>query len=354
MASSLAEDLVCPICLAFFQEPHMLGCGHNFCLACLRSAVPAGQEEGTCPECRDPFQLRELKRNRALGSLAKKVGRWRGDQEEPLPPGSAALGQWHFCEAHDEPLKLFCTQDEAPLCVICRDLPQHRGHDFLPTKNAVHLAQGKLKAYLKHLEKQLEETTKDKTDQLKEIGALKKCTEDLLGYIAEGFEALHQILHKKEQAIKQMVENMMEKNIEEMEDSFISLNAEVSSRTETIAKVKAALEAADHVAFLKGLKELMKQVKTDHQGEIEDYEEAEEKSDDESDGKSDKDESDEQCEGSYCEDEEGEDYERGDRVVLVELALENFGESLDFETWKKMLKGIKPRKVALDCKLQRI
>uniref|UniRef100_A0A8D2J5Q2 Uncharacterized protein n=1 Tax=Varanus komodoensis TaxID=61221 RepID=A0A8D2J5Q2_VARKO len=131
MASSLAEDLVCPVCLAIFREPHLLGCGHNFCLSCLQGCVPKGQGAGTCPECRLPFQLRELKPNRALASLSSKARRLRLDE------GPAV----HFCEEHDEPLKLFCCQESAPICVICRDLPQHRGHDFLPTQNAVKYAQ---------------------------------------------------------------------------------------------------------------------------------------------------------------------------------------------------------------------
>ncbi|XP_048338846.1 nuclear factor 7, brain-like isoform X2 [Sphaerodactylus townsendi] len=358
MASSLAEDLLCPICLALFQEPHMLRCGHNFCLACLRGAVAAGQEEGSCPECRSPFQLPELQRNRALGNLARKVRRWRGDAPEPLlPPGSSSSlpDAWHFCEAHDEPLKLFCTQDEAPICVICRDLPEHRGHHFLPTQNAAQAAQGKLKACLKHLEKNLKEVAEDESDQLKEIEALKNCTEGLLVSISKEFEVLHQILLKKEQGFKLLVEKMSGENMEKMEDSLDSLKEEVSSRTETIAKVKAALEATDDVAFLKDLKELMKLVKEDFLEEDEETEEesddeAEEKSDDEAEKKSDKDGSgEEQGEESDCEDNEdckpNETNRDFYRVVPAEPVLQDFKESLDFKSWKKMLERIKPRKI---------
>uniref|UniRef100_A0ACB8FLK6 Uncharacterized protein n=1 Tax=Sphaerodactylus townsendi TaxID=933632 RepID=A0ACB8FLK6_9SAUR len=51
---------------------------------------------------------------------------------------------------------------------------------------------------------------------------------------------------------------------------------------------------------------------------------------------------------SDCEDDE--DYEPNetshdfDRVIPVELALENFGESLDFKIWETMLEGIELRK----------
>ncbi|XP_048338842.1 nuclear factor 7, brain-like isoform X2 [Sphaerodactylus townsendi] len=347
MASSLAEDLLCPICLALFQEPHMLRCGHNFCLACLRGAVAAGQEEGSCPECRSPFQLPELQRNRALGNLARKVRRWRGDAPEPLLPPGSLPDAWHFCEAHDEPLKLFCTQDEAPICVICRDLPEHRGHHFLPTQNAAQAAQGKLKTYLKHLEKNLKEVAEDESDQLKEMEALKSCTEDLLVDISKGFEALHQILLKKEQGFKLMVEKMNGENNEEMENSLDSLKKEASSRTETIAKVKAALEATDQVAFLKGVKELMELVKEDHQGEVEEDEETEQKSN-AAEEKSDKDGSGEET-GKESDDEDNVGYEPNetnhdsDRAIAVEPVLENFGESLDFNIWKKMLEDAAPK-----------
>ncbi|KAL8213034.1 UNVERIFIED_CONTAM: hypothetical protein K2H54_060312 [Gekko kuhli] len=310
MASSLAEDLVCPICLALFQEPHMLGCGHNFCLGCLRSAVPAGQEKGTCPECRGPFQLRKLKRNRVLGNLAEKARRYKLD-EKPLPPGRTAVGLWPLCEAHEEPLKLFCTQDEAPICVICRDLPQHRGHDFLPTKDAVQRAQGKLKAYLKTLEEFMKKNAEDEIDQQQEIAALKNCTEDLLGHISKEFEALHQILHKKEQDIKSVVEKMKAENMEEMEDFLTFLKEEASSHIETIAEIKAALEATDHV-FLKGFMELVKKIKEDYQGNTDE----DENSEDEYREDEDSEDEDENGEDEYSEDEdedsEDEDEDRED------------------------------------------
>lgn len=113
----------------------MLRCGHNFCLSCLESCISGGQKMSKCPECRHPFSRQEFTCNRVLANLAKKAHRLRLDQE--LLPATSLVG---FCEDHDEPLKLFCQQDLVPICVICRDLPQHRGHDFLPTKNAVEYA----------------------------------------------------------------------------------------------------------------------------------------------------------------------------------------------------------------------
>lgn len=58
-------------------------------------------------------------------------------------------------------------------------------------------------------------------------------------------------MNEKEQDIKLTVKKMETENMAEMEDSLTSLKEEASSRTKTIANVKAALEKTDHVAFLK-------------------------------------------------------------------------------------------------------
>uniref|UniRef100_A0A8D2JAN2 RING-type domain-containing protein n=1 Tax=Varanus komodoensis TaxID=61221 RepID=A0A8D2JAN2_VARKO len=71
--SSIAEDLLCPICLSIFQDPHMLACSHNFCFSCLESCFTAkGQHKGLCPECRAPFDLQDAVRNRVLSNLSEK------------------------------------------------------------------------------------------------------------------------------------------------------------------------------------------------------------------------------------------------------------------------------------------
>uniref|UniRef100_A0A670YY34 Tripartite motif containing 69 n=1 Tax=Pseudonaja textilis TaxID=8673 RepID=A0A670YY34_PSETE len=129
--SSFTEDLLCPICLSLFREPHILECGHSFCAPCLEPCIPKGESQGLCPECRHPFTLHHV--NRALSSLAKKARLLKLDEGTQL----SSTGGWYFCEEHGEPLKLFCRQDKESVCVICRDLPQHRGHNFLPIKNAV-------------------------------------------------------------------------------------------------------------------------------------------------------------------------------------------------------------------------
>lgn len=52
-SSILEEELTCPVCLDLYRDPHLLPCGHNFCLPCLRR-LKSRSDRGRlrCPECR--------------------------------------------------------------------------------------------------------------------------------------------------------------------------------------------------------------------------------------------------------------------------------------------------------------
>uniref|UniRef100_A0A4W3GTG5 RING-type domain-containing protein n=1 Tax=Callorhinchus milii TaxID=7868 RepID=A0A4W3GTG5_CALMI len=47
----LNEELNCPICLDFYNDPVSLECGHNFCRSCITRSWET-QGENICPECR--------------------------------------------------------------------------------------------------------------------------------------------------------------------------------------------------------------------------------------------------------------------------------------------------------------
>lgn len=40
------------------------------------------------------------------------------------------------CPQHAEKLKLFCVDDQQPICVVCQASRMHRGHDCAPTDEA--------------------------------------------------------------------------------------------------------------------------------------------------------------------------------------------------------------------------
>ncbi|KAJ6652547.1 hypothetical protein lerEdw1_011423 [Lerista edwardsae] len=273
MASSMAEDLVCSVCLSIFQEPHMLRCGHNFCLSCLESCIPRGRKKGKCPECRHSFSRQEFTCNRALANLAKKARQIQLDQESLS--AAALVG---LCEEHDEPLTLFCQQDLLPICVICQDMPQHWGHEFLPVRDAVKDTKGKPKPHRTRPGNSLREVSKDLIDQQKEMAKLEGSVQGQMDFFLGSIQVVenahrdgiythgprrsfHWSLQKEEQDLKKTVEERKAENLQRKEDALQPLNEEVSSHTKMNTQIKTALEIANNFSFFKVLKELMYRVK---------------------------------------------------------------------------------------------
>ncbi|XP_063147378.1 nuclear factor 7, ovary-like [Candoia aspera] len=374
--SSFTEDLLCPICLSIFRDPHMLECGHSFCAPCLESCIPKGQRRGLCPECRRPFALRRMTINRALCSLAEKARLLKLDEGAQL----SGTGGWYFCEEHEEPLKLFCSQDEEPVCVICRDLPQHRGHDFLPIKNAVQAYQDQLKASLEPLEQGLRRLKRSRCHQQENIIELKTCSESLSDHVSGEFRKMHQLLSDRELGIKQALENRREKNLAQMETKLKELDWKMASCSETLCRVQAGLECKDHISFLKEAKELLEKVRKEQgapdgdelEGEdglvasSEDTDECENEVDeglmreDEDVDEEEEEEEEEKEEEEEEEDEQEEEQETAaveeeeeseDGVVAVDLNLGEFKGPLQFYAWKELFGAVHPVPacITFDC-----
>ncbi|KAF7236228.1 Nuclear factor 7, brain [Varanus komodoensis] len=352
--SSIAEDLLCPICLSIFQDPHMLACSHNFCFSCLESCFTAkGQHKGLCPECRAPFDLQDAVRNRVLSNLSEKAQLLK--LEEGLPAGGA--GNHYFCEEHEEPLKLFCIQDEVPICVICRDLPQHQGHSFLPFRNAVKVYQEKLKASQTLLENGEKWAAETQSQQLKEMEKLENQSLNLCGNIFIGFEELREILNEQEESMLETVKEMKEDNLARMTKRLEYLKAYAASHTETISSIRAALKLTSEFAFLKGTKELLGRIQDclNEKGGEADEGSQRAKEDEEKQSQAEQDnenragsKGDQVLDGEGEADEEATRYaeedEEGD-IVPIDPGLEELQEFLHFESWKEMVRSIGLREV---------
>ncbi|NXX14764.1 TRI41 ligase, partial [Podargus strigoides] len=60
------------------------------------------------------------------------------------------------CERHQEPLKVFCKDDEAFICAVCRESRAHRSHAVLPAREAVQEYKGQIEAHLQALKEDRE------------------------------------------------------------------------------------------------------------------------------------------------------------------------------------------------------
>uniref|UniRef100_A0A452GYX5 Zinc finger protein RFP-like n=1 Tax=Gopherus agassizii TaxID=38772 RepID=A0A452GYX5_9SAUR len=126
---SLQEEATCPICLEYFTEPVTLECGHNFCRACIAQCWEGSDTDISCPQCRETVQQRNLRPNRQLANVVEIVKRLS------LQAAKGAGGDG-VCGEHQEALKLFCEEDQSPICVICRESRAHCAHTVVPIQEA--------------------------------------------------------------------------------------------------------------------------------------------------------------------------------------------------------------------------
>uniref|UniRef100_A0A671MUR8 Uncharacterized protein n=1 Tax=Sinocyclocheilus anshuiensis TaxID=1608454 RepID=A0A671MUR8_9TELE len=118
------EDLSCPVCSEIFKAPVILSCSHSVCKECLQKFWETRNTQD-CPICR--------RRSSKLGPPCNLVLK---NLCESLTVESASRSE-EVCSLHNEKLKLFCLDDEQPVCVVCRDSEKHASHRFRPINEVV-------------------------------------------------------------------------------------------------------------------------------------------------------------------------------------------------------------------------
>ncbi|XP_042310836.1 zinc finger protein RFP-like [Sceloporus undulatus] len=150
---ALCQEATCPICLDLYTDPVATDCGHNFCRSCLlqlwgkrprRGGVPP-----CCPQCRARISQNSLRPNRPLANIVAIAKAWQEEEEEEGGGGGG-------CQQHQEPFKLFCQEDQAPICLVCDRATRHRGHRVLPIQEVAPEYKEKIKAHLESLKAERE------------------------------------------------------------------------------------------------------------------------------------------------------------------------------------------------------
>lgn len=172
------EQLWCCICLDIFSSPVTLPCGHNFCRSCIQEHLTSDPQR-RCPLCQERVDKKhKLGVNTFISELAvqyrQRAGRKSGSSSEPrkapcgapVRPKPLTSRSWlllavsllallllltanlhlhqslsggetpppeaeTFCSEHQEPLELFCKNDQVSICRRC-GATAHRFHQLVP------------------------------------------------------------------------------------------------------------------------------------------------------------------------------------------------------------------------------
>ncbi|KAB0337830.1 hypothetical protein FD755_025454, partial [Muntiacus reevesi] len=133
LARKLQEEATCSICLDYFTDPVMTTCGHSFCRECIQltwEKAKGKKKRRKWAPFPDPSAVscppqRNLRPNRLLTKVAEMV------RQHP------SLHSRDQCQEHQELLKLFCEDDQRPICIICRESQEHRPHRVVPIEEAM-------------------------------------------------------------------------------------------------------------------------------------------------------------------------------------------------------------------------
>ncbi|XP_074058174.1 tripartite motif-containing protein 43-like [Macrotis lagotis] len=154
IVEGLQKELICGICRMYFSQPVTIDCGHSFCRACLSRSWRVEAMVFSCPECRQLCQIRQFPE---LNVSLEKLTDIGSQLSSYLLQRTKGQPQ---CPIHQKVVKLFCEEDQALLCVLCSQTPEHGTHMLCPLEEAAHNYRGKLQKILSDLEKDFEQAEK--------------------------------------------------------------------------------------------------------------------------------------------------------------------------------------------------
>lgn len=117
------QDLLCPQCSDIYYLPVLLQCGHNVCRFCLQKFWE-WKVCRECPVCTTVSVPESPPINFALKIAADKYQEQRSSRNPEV------------CRLHNERLKIFCQNDEEPICLVCQTSKQHKVHECCPVEEA--------------------------------------------------------------------------------------------------------------------------------------------------------------------------------------------------------------------------
>ncbi|XP_065420664.1 zinc finger protein RFP-like [Chrysemys picta bellii] len=228
---SLQEEATCPVCLEYFTEPVTLECGHNFCRACISQCWEGSDTAASCPQCRETVQQRNLRPNRQLANVTEITRRLSLQAAK----GAGADG---VCGEHQENLKLFCEEDQTPICVVCDRSRAHRAHSVVPIEEAAQEYKKRIQAHLKTLREERENLLGLKVTGEGNSREYLKQTQTERQKIVTEFQQLRQFLVEQERLLLAQLEKLDEEIVRIQNENVSKLSEQISHLSELISELE--------------------------------------------------------------------------------------------------------------------
>ncbi|KAM9787360.1 E3 ubiquitin-protein ligase TRIM35-like [Syngnathus typhle] len=245
MASKIADELRCPMCLNIYKDPVMLKCTHSICRLCLRMWWEQNPNN-TCPVCRNKCHVKDVSLNLILRNVCDIY-------TKHLPkPGT-------ICSLHEEELKLFCLDHQECICLICKEAHVHVGHKFCPTNDVAQDHKKKLEKFLETVKEKQQDLIKAKNNCSEQAAYIKVQTKQVEKKIKMTFRELREFLHMEEGA--KLVDLMEEerRKSQMMKEKIETLRKDIDALSDIIRATEQQL-TLDHILFMNNYKTAMSKI----------------------------------------------------------------------------------------------
>ncbi|XP_075769159.1 uncharacterized protein LOC102460972 isoform X3 [Pelodiscus sinensis] len=236
---SIQEEAPRLICLEDFTAPVTLECGRNFCQATLSPQGRDTEQQG--PFWPDQQLANVVELAKPLSFQAAKRARWDG-----------------VCAEHQEALKLFCEEDQTPICVVC---DRSQAHRELPIKETAQEYKEKLEAHLKTLREERDQVLGRKTTAEGKRQEYLKWTQAERQMIVAEFQQVQQFLEEQERLLLAQLEKLDEEVGRLQTDTVRKLSVQISRISEWISELEGKCQKPAN-EFLKDVRSTLSRCET--------------------------------------------------------------------------------------------
>ncbi|XP_052527428.1 E3 ubiquitin-protein ligase TRIM7-like isoform X2 [Tympanuchus pallidicinctus] len=226
-ASHLPSEASCPICLEYFRDPVSIHCGHNFCRDCIARCWERSTGDFCCPQCKETAAERILCPNRELArmlEIARRLSLQAAQRD--------AAGQ-EGCKKHREPLSIYCKDDEAFICLICRESRLHRAHVMLPVQDAVQEYKEQIQSRLQALKEGRDKLLGFREAEMRRNWEYLEKTSTERQKVLGVFEGLRLFLEEQERHLLAQLENT-ERDVEKTQEENVTILTKEISQLDAI------------------------------------------------------------------------------------------------------------------------
>ncbi|XP_054832488.1 E3 ubiquitin-protein ligase TRIM7-like [Eublepharis macularius] len=212
-----------------------LYCGHRFCQSCILKCWKDFPAATACPQCQEGLQPKNSKLSRLINEFSL-IARKLNDQAKE------EAGWKKLCEKHQNPLALFCKDDETPVCEACSRSHNHKEHCMVPLEEAAAEYKDQIYRYLKILKKEREHNLACKLNLEKESHDLLKQTIGDRQNIVTAFKQLCQFLEEQEKFFLSQMEEVEKEIVRKKEKHLATLSRDLSSLESLIWEMEEKIQ----------------------------------------------------------------------------------------------------------------